>query len=114
MIVRVSDLEDLISINEPALERMVLDIYDHCSRINSILNQINDLILDSKTYFDCAANSYMLEQYSEMKLSIDNFKSNISTYAADLTKVKNKFKSKDSDLTQIIRTQVTKIQSDIK
>lgn len=108
------NLEDLISINEPALDRLILDIYDHCSKVNNILNQINDLILDSQNYFDCDANKYLLKQYSEMKFNIDNFKSNISTYAADLTKVKNRFKVKDSNLTQQIQTQIAKIQSDVK
>ena len=107
-------LEDLISINEEGIDRLVLDLSDHFERINSILNEINDLIYDSKNYFKCSANDVLLKQYSEMKVNIDNFKANVASYSTDLIKVKNKFRQNSSDLSATIRQQTTKIQSDLK
>jgi len=107
-------LEDLISINEEGIDRLVLDLYDHFEKINNILNQINDLIYDSKNYFNCSANDELLKNYSEMKVNIDNFKANVSSYSSDLIKVKNKFRQKDSDISSTVRQQITKIQSDVK
>ena len=107
-------MEDLISINEEGIDRLVLDLYDHFEKINSILNQVNDLIYDSKSYFNCSANDELLKQYSEMKLNIDNFKENVSSYSVDLIKVKNKFRQKASVLSTMIRQQATKIQPDVK
>ena len=104
----------VLSINEEGIDRLVLDLYDHFEKINSILNQINDLIYDSKNYFNCPANDELVKQYSEMKLNIDNFKDNVSSYSTDLIKVKNKFRQKSSELSATVMQQVTKIQSDVK
>lgn len=104
-------MEDLISINEEGIDRLVLDLFDHSERINNILNQINDLILDSKNYFKCQANDELQKTYSDMKLSINNFKANIATYSNDLIKVKSKFRNASSELTTEIKKETTNIQS---
>lgn len=107
-------MEDLISINEEGIDKLVLDLSDHFEKINNILNQINDLIYESKSYFNCSVNDQLIKQYSEMKLNIDNFKANISSYSIDLIKVKNRFRQNDSNLSVTIKQQITKIQPDVK
>lgn len=107
-------LEDLISINESRLDRLVLDIGDHLEKINNILNQINDLILDSKNYFASPVNNKMISVYESMKLNINNFKFNVSTYSSDLIKVKVSFKQKASDIAQQVRDKANLIQSESK
>ena len=107
-------MEDLISINEAKLDRLVLDIGDHLEKINSILNQINDLIYDSKNYFVCPVNNKMVSIYDDMKLNINNFKSNVGTYSTDLLKVKFGFKQRASDIAQHVYNKTNTVQSESK
>ena len=86
-------MEDLISINEEGLDKLALNIYDYSERINNIFNQIDDLMVQSKEYFDCQVNNDIYIKYQNIKDSIKNVKLNISSYSSDLIKVKNVFRN---------------------
>jgi len=105
-------LEDLISINEEAIDKLVLNLYDYSERINNILNQINDLMNYSSTYFKGQQSNEIIKKYNDLQTSIVNVKQNISSYPADLIKVKNRFRNTASNISMNVRRQTSNIQSD--
>lgn len=104
-------MEDLISINEEGLDKLAIDIYDYSERINNIFNQIDDLMFQSKTCFDCYVCDEIYEKYSELKASIDNVKTNISSYSTDLIKVKISFRNHADVLLNEIDAHISNVQS---
>ena len=104
-------MEDLITINEEALNKLVLDLYDYSERVNSILNQISDLVNYSSTYFEGQQSDDIIKKYNSLLETLENLKYNISDYSSDLIKVKNKFKNTSSDLTIEVNRQTSNIQS---
>lgn len=104
-------MEDLISINEEAIDKLVLEIYDYSERINNILNQISDLVNYSSTYFKGQISNDIIGKYNNLKLSLDNVKNNIASYSSDLVMVKNKFRNKASDIALEVKRQASNIQS---
>ena len=104
-------MEDLISINEGALDKLILDLYDYSEKINSILNQISDLVNYSSTYFKGQQSVDIIKKYNNLQVSLENLKYNISDYSADLVKVKSRFKNTSSDLTLEVNRQTSNIQS---
>lgn len=104
-------MEDLISINEDGLDKLALNIYDYSEKINNIFNQIDDLMVQSKDYFDCQLNNDIRIKYQNIKDSIKNVKSNISSYSTDLIKVKNAFRNNAEIIANDIRKEISNIQS---
>ena len=104
-------MEDLISVNEEAIDKLVLDLYDYSERINNVLNQINDLVNYSSTYFKGQISNDIVGKYNSLKISLENFKRNIYSYSSDLVKVKNQFRNRASDLTLEVKRQASNIQS---
>jgi len=104
-------MEDLIAINEEGLDKLALSIYDYSERINNIFNQIDDLIIQSKEYFDCQLNNDMYIKYQSIIDSIKNVKLNISSYSTDLIKVKNSFRNDAQMISADIKKQTSNIQS---
>lgn len=104
-------MEDLISINEESMDRLVLNLCDYSERINNILNQINDLMNYSSNYFKGQQSNEIIKKYNNLQTSIVNIKYNISSYSSDLIKVKNKFRNTASNISRDVRRQTSNIQS---
>ena len=104
-------MEDLILINEEGLDKLALNIYDYSERINNIFNQIDDLMIQSKEYFDCQLNNDIYLKYQGIRESIKNIKLNISSYSTDLIKVKTVFRNNAQVISGDIKKQISNIQS---
>lgn len=104
-------MPDLISINEEGIDKLVLDILDYSERINSILNEINDLIISSSNYFSCNTNTNIVNKYLKLQNDINNLKYNIKSYSSDFLKVKKRFRQTASVIADEVRKQTSNMQS---
>lgn len=104
-------MEDLILINEYGLNQLVLKIYDYSERINNIFNQIDDLMFQSKDYFDCQICDDICVKYQNIIDSIKNVKLNISSYSDELMMVKKNFNNNAEMVSSDIKKSSVDIQS---
>lgn len=106
----VNEMEDLILINEDGLNQLVLKIYDYSERINDIFNQLDDLMFQSKNYFDCHIGNDIYIKYLSNVDSIKNVKLNISSYSDELMMVRKNF----SNNAEMISSDIKKHSDDIQ
>lgn len=102
---------DTISINEEGIDKLTLDILNYYERINSILNEIEELILSSSNCFSCEAMEKLVKKYSGLQNDINNFKYNIQSYTNDLLKVKKIFRQNATLIADDVRKANSNIQS---
>lgn len=96
-------------INEGRLDKLALDLLGYIEKINNTLNQISEVVEDTKNYFDSSiANSYR-NKYDLFKTNYNVVKKNLSSYSSDLTKVKFKYKGMATNLQTTINKEITKI-----
>ena len=106
--------QNVVGINEQAIDNLILDIYDYADRINVILNSLEDT-------FDKYADCFMDASSSNFKYKLDQLKSNfpivnnnIKSYADDLIKVKNSFVNVSVDMAQLIKNKALEAEADIE
>ena len=83
--------KDVVGFNEEKMNKLIIEIFDYANKVNKIFNQANELIENTKTFYDCESGNKFREKY--MTLS-DNYKiinQNILSYAKELTTVKKKY-----------------------
>ena len=91
-----------VAINEDGINKIILEISDCADEVGRIFNKINDLVSETKDYYDCACASNLRKKYS---LFNDNYKiilNNIRSYKTDLSNLKKKYKLGIADLSQQI------------
>ena len=87
-----------VAINENEINKLILEISDCADEVGRIFTKINDLVSETKDYYDCACATNLRKKYS---LFNDNYKiilSNIRSYKTDLSNLKKKYQLGISDL----------------
>ena len=103
-----------ISINVNEINKLILDIVDSSNEIKSIFNKIDDLIYETKSYYDCASGNLLRNKYSQFRYNYDILISNILSHKEELINLKKKYALNISNLSQNIISDASKLDSTMK
>lgn len=104
-------MNETISINEDGLNKLILEVNDYNEKINSIINQIDDLIISSKDKFICEEADELFQKFSELDASKKNLTINLENYSNDLLKVKRKFKEISDLMTEEVKRHTERVEN---
>lgn len=90
---------DVLGINEDNLKKMVLEIYDYAEKINSILNTIDDLMLDTSQNFEIEGNKDLYSKFDLVKTNFLTIKDNINSYGETLLNAEQQYHLIEADIT---------------
>lgn len=99
---------NVAAINEAEINKLMVEIVDYSSKIKSILNKVNDLVSETKSYYNCSSGSLLRQRYA---LFNDNYKTvikNINSYSKDLAALKRKYVSNMRDLSTQVKADANK------
>ncbi len=85
-------------IDEPKLDKLIIDIYDYADRIKRLLNEVDDLVLETSNFYYCNEADEFRKKFEVLKSSFPSVNRNIISYAEDLISAKLKFNNIDRDL----------------
>lgn len=106
-----SSLTKMSAINEDALDKLVVEIYDYASKIKSILGNMEDLVLGTETYFDCEVGINARNKFKLLSSRFAVIPDNIVSYAEDLVQVKTSYYKISDDLTAMANNSKSNLQS---
>lgn len=81
----------LAAMDEVRLERLNLEIYDYLERIKVILSQMEELVSQSKTYFDCDSGNLYRSKFQDAFSEQKNVIENIENINEDIIIVRNTY-----------------------
>ena len=103
-----------IGVNVDGIDKLILDIYNYAEKINKTLNQITNVVEQTKSFYDCdIANDYR-NKFNNFKTNFNIINKNIQSYAEDLIKLKNKYRDVDMNITNDVLNAIRKMQNQIK
>ena len=104
---------NMAAINESEINKLIVEIIDYSSKIKTILNRVNDLVSETKSYYNCSSGSLLRSKYA---LFNDNYRiivKNISSYSKDLNSLKRKFSSSLEDLSVQVKRDANNQASEV-
>ncbi len=102
---------NILAINIPEINKLMIEIADISSNINVIFNKINELVDETKSYYTCSAGSIMRNKYAMFN---DNFRiivNNIMTYNRDLAALKKKYEQGMDNLSIQIKKDISALDT---
>lgn len=103
-----------VGINIDSIDKLILDIYNYAERINKTLNQISNVVDQTKSFYECdAANAYR-RKFNSFRTNFSVIDKNLKSYADDLIKLKNRYQNVDRNITDTIKKAIVNMQSQIK
>lgn len=104
-----------VGINIDSVDKLILDIYNYAERINKTLNQISNVVDQTRNFYVCdAANNYR-NRFNSFRTNFNVVNKNVISYAEDLIKLKNRYQNIDDNMTQTIKRAISRVDSkDIK
>lgn len=100
-----------IGINIDSIDKLILDIYNYAERVNKTLNQITDVVDQTKNFYDCEAAQNYRNKFNSFKTNFNVINKNLNSYAEDLIKLKNKYQNVDSNITDTIKKAIMNMQN---
>lgn len=100
-----------IGINIDSIDKLILDIYNYAERVNKTLNQIMDVVDQTKNFYDCEAAQNYRNKFNSFKTNFNVINKNLNSYAEDLIKLKNKYQNVDSNITDTIKKAIMNMQN---
>lgn len=79
---------EVSGINEAGLDQIMMDIVDICGQLKNDMNNINDIIVNSKNYFTGPAGDEFRRKFATMNSQFTVLNDNILSYKSDLMQVK--------------------------
>ena len=73
-----------IGINIDSIDKLILDIYNYAERVNKTLNQITDVVDQTKNFYDCEAAQNYRNKFNSFKTNFNVINKNLNSYAEDL------------------------------
>ena len=107
-----NSLMSMSAINEESLDKLVVEIYDYASKIKSILDSMEDVVLGTESYFDCEIGENTRNKFKMLSSKFAAVSDNIISYAEDLVQVKTSYYKISDDLSGIADTSRGKISSE--
>lgn len=104
-----------VGINIDSVDKLILDIYNYAERINKTLNQISNVVDQTKSFYACDAADNYRNKFNSFRTNFNVVNKNVISYAEDLIKLKNKYQNIDDNMTQTIKRAISRVDSkDIK
>lgn len=100
-----------IGINIDSIDKLILDIYNYAERINKTLNQVSDVVDQTKNFYDCETATNYRNKFNDFKTNFSIMNENLKSYAEDLIKLKNRYQNVDSNITEVIKKAITNMQN---
>lgn len=107
-------MKNMIGINEQKLDRLILDIYDYCDKINNTLNQITEVVEETGNFYKGELASTYRKKYRVFRSNFSVMRKNFVSYATDLTKIKNRMNTIDDKMTVSMKKAEGKIDNNVK
>lgn len=93
-------MNKIVGIDKEKLKKIILNIYEYRDKINTIFNDVEYLIDETKQYYDSDDGDYFRQKLSQLCSNRSVVLSNIKSYCEDLEKVIHNFeKNEDSIVT---------------
>lgn len=100
-----------VGINIDSVDKLILDIYNYAERINKTLNQISNVVDQTRNFYVCdAANNYR-NRFNSFRTNFNVVNKNVISYAEDLIKLKNRYQNIDDNMTQSIKKAISNVDS---
>lgn len=107
----MNNSNNLNGINETKLDKMILDLRNYVEKINRTLNQISEVVDDTKNYFSSQSGNLYRKKYSLLEANFSTIKNNLLSYSDDLLKVKFRYQSMNSNNQNIIYGKMQNVES---
>lgn len=92
--------KDWNGISETGIDKLMMDIIDYAEKMNQILNNISNLVEDTKEFYDCDSGEKFRNRYGELQQSFSTVNKNILSYNTDLLNVKLDYLNREVYLTE--------------
>ena len=92
-----------IGINIDSVDKLILDIYNYAEKINKTLNQISEVVDETKNFYDCEVADNYRNKFNHFKANFNIINKNIISYSDDLIKLKNRYQTVNNDIGQTIK-----------
>lgn len=99
-----------VGINLDSVDKLILDIYNYADRVSKTLNQIADVVDDTKKFYDCDAADEYRKKFNSFRTNFKVVNKNLVSYANDLIKLKNRYQNMSDDMTQSIKKAIANIE----
>ena len=93
-------MEDSSGINAIKMDQLIIDINDYNEKIKKTLNDINDLVDKTKTYYSSKESTAFFEMH------------NIKSYADDMVRLKGKYSKVEADMVDNIKLESIDIEKE--
>lgn len=100
-----------IGINVDSIDKLILDIYSYAEKINKTLNEISNIVDDTKTFYQCENGTNYRRKFDDFKTNFVIVDGNLKGYAEDLIKLKNRYNKIDENITNAIKNATINMQS---
>lgn len=108
----VKDFGDFNGISSN-IDGLMTTLLDYAEVSNRLLNQIDDLISETATYFSCESGDKFRDQYNMLKVGNAIINKNIFSYNTDLMNVKNNYQNRTEVGIDVINTGINDVNSKI-
>jgi len=96
-------MNNVIGINREKLKNSILKLYAYRDKVNSILNDAQLLIDDTKNYYISDDGDYLRENFNKFYSNKTVIIQNINSYCTDLQEVMNNFQENQTKTIDIFR-----------
>lgn len=103
---------DIFGVNEPKLDKLVLDIGETAERISNKFNLIEQLVCDTSLFYECESGNVFRTDFEKIKDNFPVVNRNILTYSADLVRVKERVYLTEDTISRNLSQDRAKILSD--
>ena len=95
------------------IDKLMSDILDYVDKSNKILNQIDDLVDETSSYFSCESGDKFREKFEMLKAGTPIINSNILSYNTDLMNVKHNYQLRANAGVDMLNAGNNQVGSDI-
>lgn len=100
-----------VAINVNAINKLMLEIIDCSNNVKFIFNKINDLFLETRSYYDCSSGNLLRSKYAEFNDNYNVIIKSILSYKNDLTNLKKKYAVNMDNLSHQIKRDASKLNA---
>lgn len=100
-----------VALNEAELDKRMLEVIDCGNKVKAIFNKVDDAVEKLKTTYQCAGATALYNRYDEFNDYYSVIVDNIMSYNSDLMSLKKKYATSLGDLSDKIRADALKLES---
>ncbi len=100
-----------VAINVNAINKLMLEIIDCSNNVKSIFNKIDDLFLETKSYYNCSSGDLLRSKYAVFNDNYNLIIKSILSYKNDLSNLKKKYAVNMDNLSHQIKRDASKLNA---